>query len=125
MPVSPQCFACPFRCAPGDDSGLRDGFKECWMHAYEDLQEEDFDEPWISDLNGQKKPYWEQGLLFLKDMPLPDCDIDDSTGIQPKDRNLLIAGMLTGRDDILSLFAHNLHGDAYLNIDALRARMDS
>lgn len=123
--VGPECFKCPFRCLAGDNSGLRDGFKECWMHAYEDLQEEDFDEPWISDLNGQKKPYWEQGLLFLEDMHLPDGDIDDSTGIQPKDRNLLIAGMLTGRDDILSLFAHNLHGDAYLNVDALKARMDS
>ena len=123
--ISPNCFQCPFRCAPGDESGLRDGFKECWLHGYEGLQEEDFDVPWISDLNGQKKGYWEKGLLFLEDMPLPDDGVNDYAGLAPKDRNLLIAGLLTGRDDILSLFAHNLHGDAYLNIDALRARMDS
>mgnify|MGYP002854546388 CR=1 FL=1 len=123
-PVGTHCFSCPYRCKPEDNSGLRDGFKECWMHAFEDLREEDFDAPWISDLNGRKTGYWDDGLLFLEDMPLPEDGVDDGAGIMPKDRNLLIAGMLTKRDDILSLFARNLHGDAYLNIDALRARMD-
>lgn len=123
--VGPPCFNCPFRCAKDDTSGLRDGFKECWMHAYEDLREEDFDAPWISDLNGKKTGYWDDGLLFLEDMPLPDSEVDDSIGITPKDRNLLIAGMLTGREDILTLFAHNIHGDAYLNVEALRQRMDN
>ena len=123
--VGPECFKCPFRCLKEDEPGLRDGFKECWLHAYKDLQEEDFDIPWISDLNGQKKGYWEQGILFLEDMPLPENGVDDTEGITPKDRNLLIAGMLTDRDDILSLFSHNIHGDAYLNIDELRSRMDS
>ena len=123
--VGTECFNCPFRCLP-EQTGMRDGFKECWMHEYEDLQEEDFDIPWISDLNGQKKPYWDQGILFLENMPLPEAgSIDDSNGLQPKDRNLLIAGMLTGRDEILSLFAHNIHGEAYLNMDELRSRMDS
>ena len=122
--VDTNCFNCPFRCLPDDHSGLRDGFKECWMHDYEDLQEEDFDHPWISDLNGPKKPYWGQGILFLEDMPLPENGLDDSAGLAPKDRNLLIAGMLTDREDILSLFAHNIRGEAYLNVDALRERMD-
>lgn len=123
--VGPNCFKCPFRCPKGDDSGLRDGFKECWIHACEGMREEDFDEPWISDLNGKKAGFWEQDILFLKDMPVPERDVNDSAGLLPKDRNYLISGMLTGREDLLSLFAHNIHGEAYLNIDALRARMDN
>lgn len=124
MGVGTDCFNCPFRCLPSQ-FGMRDGFKECWMHEFEDLREEDFDVPWISDLNGPKKPYWEDEILFLEDMPLPESGrIDDGAGLKPKDRNLLIAGMLTGREDILSLFAHNIRGEAYLNIDALRDRME-
>ena len=123
--VSTDCFKCPFRCSPGDYSGLRDGFKECWMHEYTDLQEEDFDLPWISDLNGQKKNYFANGILFLDDFPVDEnASVDDTDGLKSKDRNLLIAGLLTGREDILSLFMHNLHGNAYLNIDALRREMD-
>ena len=124
-PVGTDCFKCPFRCLPGDNSGLRDGFRECWMHEFEDLAEEDFDLPWISDLNGPKKPYWGQGILFLEDMPIPEDGVDDCDGLKPKDRNLLIAGTLTNREDILSLFSHNIHDGAYLNVHALRRRMDS
>ena len=124
-PLDTHCFNCPFRRSPGDAPELRDGFRECWMHETK-LTEEDFEVPWISDLNGPKKPYLNADVLFLEDMPLPeDGCIDDGAGLKPKDRNLLIAGMLTGREDILSLFAHNIHGDAYLNITALRHRMDA
>ena len=121
----PRCFNCPFRCKEGDDN-LRDGFKECWKHSFEGLTDEDFKRPWISDLNGSKVGYWKDGLMFLDDIVVtPGTFIDDSEGLISQDRNLLLAGMLTGRKDILQLFAHNLHGDTYLNIDALKREMDS
>ena len=122
-PVSTDCFKCPFRCLP-EDVGMRDGFKECWMHDDNELSELDFLRPWISDLNGPKKPYFENGLLFLDDMPAPES-VDDEKGLSPKDRNLLIAGMLTDREEILSLFRHNIHGESYLNIPTLREQMDT
>ena len=122
-PLDTHCFKCPFRRSPGDPPELRDGFKECWMYDT-DIKEEDFDKPWISDLNGPKKPYLNADILYLKDMPLPeDGTVHDKYGLNREERNLLTAGMLTGREDILSLFSHNINGEAYLNVEGLRREM--
>ena len=89
------------------------------------IKEEDFDKPWISDLNGPKKPYYGEGILFLDEMPAPEAGaVNDKYGLDRSDRNLLTAGMLTGRKDLLSLFSHNIHGNAYLNVEGLRREMD-
>ena len=123
-PVTTRCFDCPFHCSPGDAPDLKDGFKECWEHAY-DWSDLDFMRPRISDLNGNKQSYWKSGYKFLDDIPVTEeTHVDGYSGLEPKDRNLLITGLLTQRDEILTLFSHNLHGDAYLNIDALRKEMD-
>lgn len=123
-PISTECFNCPFHRSPGDAPELRDGFRECWKHAlgWSDL---DFERPRICDLNGPKKSYWDAGCQFLDDIPVTEeTHVDDYYGLEPKDRNLLIGGMLAQREEILTLFKHNLHGDAYLNIGALREEMD-
>ena len=53
---------------------------------------------------------FKNGILFLYDCPVDVDHIGDTDGLSPKDRNLLIAGVLTGRDEILYLFRHNIHG---------------
>lgn len=123
--IGAHCFKCPFHRSPGDDPELRDGFCECWNEAL-GWTEEDFKKPRISDLNGQKAGYIKKGILFLDDMPVPEkAKIDDSHGVIPKDRNILIAGMLTGREELLAFFKHNIHGDTYLNIPALQEEMNT
>ena len=123
-PLDTHCFQCPFRRSPGDPRELKDGFMECWMHDT-DIKEEDFDKPWISDLNGPKKPYYGEGILFLDEMPVPEAgSVNDKYGLDRSERNLLTAGMLTGRKDLLSLFSHNIHSNAYLNVEGLRREMD-
>lgn len=125
MDLSMECFKCPFHRSPGDPPELRDGVRECWADAL-GWSPEDFEKPLITDLNGRKDGYFKQGIWFLKDIPIPeDYHVDDSEGIIPKDRNMLITAMLTGKEELLSQFRHNIHGEAYLNIPALRARMDT
>lgn len=123
--ISSACYTCPFTRSPGDDDHLLDGYHECWKHAL-GWKDEDFERPLLSDLNGQKKPYFEKEQYHLEDIPVDiSTHIDDREGLCHADRNLLIAGMLTGREEVLSLFRNNIHGDAYLNIGQLRSEMNS
>ena len=122
--ISTKCYKCPFTKSPGDNSNLKDGYHECWIHAL-DWTEEDFERPLLSDLNGIKTSFFKRKEFHLEDIvPSPGYSIDDSHGIEAKDRNLLIAGLLTGKKAITDLY-HNLHGDTYLNKDYLRAQMDT
>ena len=123
-PISHKCFNCPFHRSPDDAPALRDGFRECWKNAL-GWTEPDFKRPRISDLNGRKDMLFKNGILFLEDYPVDVDHIDDGNGLNPKDRNLLIAGMLTGRNESLDLFRHNIHGEAYLNVQQLKNEMDS
>lgn len=124
-PLKTGCYNCPFTKSPGDDSELRDGYHECWIHAL-DWTEEDFERPLLSDLNGNKITPFKAGYFHLNDIPVESGQtIDDRLGLCQQDRNLLIAGALTGRKDILDLFKHNLHGETYLNVDRLREIMDT
>ena len=123
--ISTKCFQCPFTKAADDDSGLKDGYHECWIHAL-DWTEEDFTRPLVSDLNGKKVDYLKRGEYHLDDIvPDPNHRINDSLGLESSDRNLLITGLLTGRKEITDLYNRNLHGDTYLNVDYLRSQMDT
>ncbi len=123
-PISTACYKCPFTKSPDDVPELKDGYHECWINAL-GWKEDDFNHPLLSSLNGIKKKYFEANQFHLEDIPvLPGTHIDDQMGLCHDDRNLLIAGALTGRNDILDLFRHNLHGDAYLNVSELRNEMD-
>ena len=123
--ITSDCYKCPFTRSSDDDPCLRDGYHECWIHAL-GWTEEDFERPLVSDLNGKKAGYLNRKQYHLEDIvPEPGLRIDDSEGIESSDRNLLIAGQLTGRDEITNLFGRWLQGDTYLNIDYLREQMDS
>ena len=124
-PIGHYCYNCPFTKGTDDDSELRDGYHECWMHAM-DWTEEDFKRPLVSDLNGRKDGFFKREQYHLEDIiPRPGYTVDDSCGVLSLDRNLLIAGLLTGRKEILDLFSHNLHGDIYLNTGFLKQMMDT
>ena len=124
-PVGSFCYNCPYTKIPGDEPNLRDGYHECWKKAM-DWTEEDFERPLISDLNGRKDGLFKKGLYHLEDIiPNPGYTVDDSCGVLSQDRNLLIAGLLTKRKEITDLYARNLHGDTYLNVDFLRCIMDT
>ncbi len=123
--IGTKCYQCPFTKTSDNDPELRDGYHECWMHAL-GWTEEDFKRPLVSDLNGPKVSYLKKGVYHLEDIEVePDRCIDDSEGLESKDRNLLITGLLTGRKEITDLYPPNLKGDTYLNVDYLRARMDT
>ena len=123
--IASKCFQCPFTKVEGDAVELKDGFRECWIHAL-GWEERDFQRPMVSDLNGPKASYLKRKEYHLDDIvPEPGRRIDDSLGLEPKDRNLLIAGLLTHRDVITDLYGQNLHGDTYLNVNYLREQMDS
>ena len=123
--IGTKCYQCPFTKVPGDNSCLRDGYHECWIHAL-GWTEEEFHKPLISDLNGRKDGYLKKEIYHLEDVhPEQGYKVDDCCGITPGDRNLLIAGLLTGRTEITDLYQRNLHGDTYLNIDYLKAEMDT
>lgn len=124
-PISSKCFQCPFTRKEGDAPELKDGYHECWMHALE-WDEDEFQRPMVSSLNGPKVSYLKRQEYHLDDIvPEPGRRINDSLGLEPSDRNLLIAGLLTNRSEITDLYGLNLRGDTYLNIDYLRAQMDT
>ena len=123
--ITSKCAQCPFRKMPDDAPELHDGFRECWMNAL-NWTEKDFERPLIFDLNGPKASNLKRGEYHLDDVPVdPGRRINDSEGLIPSDRNYLIAGHLTGRKEITDLYAKNLHGDTYLNLNYLRETMDS
>mgnify|MGYP002856983360 CR=1 FL=1 len=123
--LSMECFTCPFHRSPGDPAELRDGVNECRKIAL-GWTDEEFQKPLITNLNGRKDGYFNKKIWFLEDIPVPDnYKVDDTKGISHEDRNMLITGMLTGREELLLHFRHNIHGDAYLNIPYLREKMDS
>ena len=123
--IGSKCFQCPFTRKEGDAPELKDGYHECWMHALE-WDEDEFKRPMVSSLNGQKASYLKRQEYHLDDIvPEPGRRINDSLGLEPGDRNLLIAGLLTNRSEITGLYGRNLRGDTYLNIDYLRAQMDT
>jgi rubrerythrin len=124
-PIGQFCYNCPFKKMPDDNSNLRDGYHECWIHAL-DWTEEDFKRPLVSDLNGRKDGFFKREQYHLEDIvPDPGYTVNDSCGILSTDRNLLIAGLLTGRKEITNLYGSNLQGDTYLNKDCLRQIMDT
>lgn len=124
--VSLNCYKCPFTKTSEDTSGLRDGYHECWMKAM-GWREEDF-QHLLSDLNGERggrrDEYFKHGWYHLEDIEVKG-EINDADGLGRVTRNLLIAGMLAGRQDILQSFRHNIHDGVYLNIPHLRSMMDS
>lgn len=123
--IGTKCFNCPFTKAADDAPELQDGYHECWEHAL-DWTEKDFERPMISDLNGRKDGFLNKEIYHLEDIvPSPGYIIDDTYGIAAKDRNLLIAGLLTDRKEITDLFSHNMHGDTYLNKGFLKELMDT
>jgi len=123
--ITAKCSQCPFKKTPDDSSELRDGFHECWMHAL-DWSERDFERPLIFDLNGPKVSYIKRGEYHLEDIPVdPTRRIDDSLGLESADRNYLITGLLTRREEITNLYVRNLCGDTYLNKGYLREQMDT
>jgi hypothetical protein len=88
--------------------------------------EEDFNQPLVSDLNGRKDGYFKRKQYHLEDIvPNPGYTVDDSFGVSSADRNLLIAGLLTGRKEINDLYGCNLNGDTYLNKGFLKQIMDT
>ena len=124
-PIGSKCFQCPFTRKADDAPELKDGYHECWMHALE-WDEDEFRRPMVSSLNGQKASYLKRQEYHLDDIVAePGRRINDSLGLEPGDRNLLIAGLLTNRSEITDLYGRNLRGDTYLNIDYLRAQMDT
>lgn len=123
--ISSKCFNCPYTKVEGDGAELLDGFRECWKNAL-GWTDEDFERPMVSLLNGRKDDYFKMGILHLEGIiPPPGHSVDDSDGILPKDRNLLITGLLSGRKEITDLFGSNLHGDTYLNKGFLKQIMDT
>lgn len=123
--ITTNCYKCPFTRKPEDSPCLKDGYHECWIHAL-GWTEEDFERPLLSDLNGIKTGYFKRNEYHLEDIvPAPGLSINDCKGIEPSDRNLLIAGSLTGRSVITDLFGGNFTGETYLNYDYIKENMDS
>jgi len=123
-PISTGCYKCPFHKVKDDTSNLMDGFRECWKNAL-GWRDAEFDEPLLSDLNGIKKKFFEAQCFKLQDIEIePGYSVKDACGLDHSDRNILIAGMLTGRREILDLFGDNIRKGVYLNRENLKAEMD-
>lgn len=128
-PLGAKCFKCPFRTTEMDDPSMQDGYRECWCHQA-GFKPEDFDIPHVKDLWGafiKRGDFVDQGKYFLSD--LKDGDIKDAKtskpGLSHSERKWLQIGMWTGNQDILKRFAGNIKGNAYLDRDELRQRMES
>lgn len=135
-----KCFKCPFRKAENDLSGMKDGYKECWVEKA-NFKESDFEKPLLKDLwgayiQGKKNALVKDGKYFLENITQDDLKSKDSPkskskatampapGLTHLQRKMLQIGMWTDNEDILAQFSDKISGDIYLDKDGLRKRMD-
>lgn len=126
-----KCFACPFR---RGDSDLKDGHRICWRKAT-GMTDEDLNKPQIEELWGGARPnrkQWiEKGKYLLSGITNEDFDphpkkYDPSApGLDTHERTWLQIALATKNTDRLKDFEDGLNGNSYLDIDGLRAEMET
>lgn len=127
---SAKCFGCQF-CA-SKDSGMMDGFKECWQDAI-GIASFKFEHPMVKELWGgggkpHKNDFLQQGMYFLEDitediLPLHKDSKVNVPGLDANERKWLQIGMTLGKDEVLQNYSSDIRDGAYLDVDGLREEM--
>ena len=128
--LSGSCFSCPFHKTDHDPEDMLDGYVECWKEAA-GFTDDDFKKPLMRDLNGQgirRGAMVEAGKYFQSQITSEDlkCEpVKSGDKLSLKERNWLQIGMRTGDESILAGFGKYATKDGYLDLDGLRAEMDT
>lgn len=128
--LSSKCFGCEFR---RGETTLCDGHDEC-MRREGGFREEDFARPQMSELWGggriPKRKFMEQGVYFLDEISEEMYSIRHDGnrypyGLDAHERTWLQIALATQNEEVKALFGKDLQGNTYLDVDGLRAEMDT
>ena len=131
-PVGAKCFGCPFF-SNEKTPGMLDGLRECWKHG-KGFTDEDFDKPTVNELwcglmgnRPFKKELVDKGKVFLADVKAEDIppQSTDKGGLSSSERRILQVALRNGDAKMLEPFKANMHGDAYLDVEGLKAEMEN
>ena len=129
--IGSKCFSCPFHKKADDkSSGILDGYCECWVEKA-GFDPSTTNKALIKEMYGQyigtKRDEFVKGGKFFMES-LTDADLSRHSGkshrgLDHYERKWLQIGVATKNEEILKEYRHNMIGDTYLDVTALKEEM--
>ena len=129
--IGSKCFSCPFHKKADDkSSGILDGYCECWVEKA-GFDPSTTNKALIKEMYGQyigtKRDEFVKGGKFFMES-LTDADLwrhsgKSHRGLDHYERKWLQIGVATKNEEILKEYRHNMIGDTYLDVTALKEEM--
>ena len=129
--IGSKCFSCPFHKKADDkSSGILDGYCECWVEKA-GFDPSTTNKALIKEMYGQyigtkRVEFVKGGKFFMESMT--DADLSRHSGkshrgLDHYERKWLQIGVATKNEEILKEYRHNMIGDTYLDVTALKEEM--